>query len=453
MRSWQSLTSALAALHDPRLRRPSVYEISRRNTTAMGRATSALRFLAALVFAAALGRVPLGSGGSPWWWVVTVPAFAGSALAVVHTHQDLIEAMMRSRLAPLRVIGRELDLHGWQKVNFPAVLETFGPLVLAWTVGAPAGPFTGHPGAQLIATAATLLYSGLGTLHWIVESVFYQFEPTKAWSVAFARLARAVVPALLGTVYGLLLSRNADATGANAGLPWLAAVFLLLYPATVVYERILTSALNEMRPAIVAQRLKDATIVHSSISNPLHYVLLAARERPAADAEPLMIYLRGELRRCLDELDHQHPSATIGEIVDAVRAGLLPDDRHRLAFASPGSPRRLSPMDASLARSILADLCCNALKEVRGGHRPRAVVTAVYEEDVLTLVVSDDGPGFGGGADAASGTTAGAAPGTSLVRLRQLLGQLRGNLTFRPGDVTGTVVTASWSLTPQDGTS
>lgn len=444
MRPWQFFSTPYSTLHDPRLRQPSIYEISRRNTTAMGRATSAVRFIAALIFSGAMWSA-LGPTSSPWWWAVTGPAFAGSVLGILHTHQDLIEAMMRSRLAPLRLIGRELDLHGWQKVNLPAILETLGPLAFAWAAGAPSGPFAGQAGPQLLAAAAALLYSGLGTLHWIIESVFYQFEPTKSWSVGFARLARATVPALFAAVYAVLLARGA----ANTALPCLAAVFLLLYPAVVVYEKMLASALNEMRPAIVAQRLKDATIVHSSISNPLHYAVQAARGRSAADAEPLMVYLRGELQRCLDELDHQHPPATIGEIVEGVRASLLPDDRHRLTFASapngPTSSRRLGAMDASLARSVLADLCCNALKEVRDGHRPQARVTGTITENVITLCVSDDGPGIS--------PTGPAARGSSLERLCQLLDQLQGSLTIQPSDDTGTSVTASWTLSGQEGTS
>ncbi|MFJ6919228.1 ATP-binding protein [Streptomyces sp. NPDC101133] len=429
-----SLRRLYEELHDPRLRQPSTYEISRRNTTASGRATSVIRLLCTLLVIGATATALTTQ--TRWWLAVAAPALVGSLLAILHTRQDLIEAMVQSPLCLLRPLGRQLNADSWTRLNLPGVLETVGPLLMAWMVGSPEGPFAGDSTALLAAAVGTLLYSSLGTLHWITESVFYQPEPTKAWSVGFARLARAAVPALLGLVYGLLLSRNTS--GPTVLLPWLSCSFLLLYPATVFYEKTLTNALAEMRPAVVAQRLRDATVVHSSISNPLHYVFLAAKHRPAGDAEPLMIYLRGELQRCLDELDHQHPAATISEIIEGVRNSLLPTDRGRLNVSEPVTTRRLSPMDASLARSILADLCCNALKEVHHGQAPTATVTTHDDQGTLTLRVIDDGPGI----RITDGTI-----GTSLTRLRQLLGQLQGHLSIEPAGPVGTVVTASWPLT------
>lgn len=430
-----SLRSLYAQLHNPRLRQPAAYEISRRNTTASGRATSVIRLMSTLLVAAATGTA-LGSAQTTWWLAAIAPAFAGSLLAIIHTRQDVIEAMVQSPLRPLRPLGRQLNADGWKRVSLPGVLETFAPLLMAWMVGSPAGPFPGHPVAQLAAVAGTLLYSSLGTLHWIIESIFYQPESARTWSVDFARLSRAAVPALLAAVYSLLLSRNT--TGATAGYPWLAACFLLLYPAVVFYEKTLASALAEMQPAVMAQRLKDATVVHSSISNPLHYVLLAAKHRPAGESEPLLVYLRGELQRCLNELDHQHPAATIAEVIEEVRSSLLPPDRTRLIVSGPLTSRTLTPMHASLARSVLADLCCNALKEVKDGQLPTATITAEEEQGMLTLRVTDNGPGF-----AAAGKQ---EIGTSLTRLRQLLGQLQGQLTIEPGHPAGTKVTASWPL-------
>ncbi|MFE3265003.1 hypothetical protein [Streptomyces sp. NPDC059215] len=420
-------------LHDPKLRDRAPYEIACRNTTASGRATSVIRLLCSLLVGA-ITWTTLGPTDSPWWPAVTALSFVGSVLAIIHTREDIIGDMAQSRFLPVRLIGVELERGGWKRLNLPAVLETFGPLAMAWMIGAPSGPFTGDSDARLLAASATLLYSGTGTLHWIIESVFYQPNALQAWSVGFARTARAVVPVLLAGVYAALLSRNSD--GTLAALPWLAACFLLLYPATVFYEKALRSAVAEIAPSVMAQRLKDATVVHSSISNPLHYVLMAARHQPAGDAENLIIYLRGELGRCLDELDHEHPTATVGEIVAGVRDSLLPGDRARLTADERQASTVLGPIDASLARSVLADLCCNALKSGGDGRQPRAAVTTTCTEGRLTIQVTDDGPG----------TRDDWQPGDSLHRLGQLLAQLDGRLDFRPGPGTGTLVTATWAV-------
>jgi hypothetical protein len=233
-------------LHDPKLRDRSPYEIACRNTTASGRATSVIRLLCSLLVAA-ITSTTLGPTDAPWWPAITVLPFAGSVLAVIHTREDIIGDMTQSRFLPVRMIGVELERGGWKRLNLPAVLETFGPLAMAWMIGAPSGPFTGDPDAQLLAASATLLYSGTGTLHWIIESVFYQPNAMEAWSVGFARAIRAVVPVLLGGVYAVLLSRNTD--GTLEALPWLAACFLLLYPATVFYEKVLRSAVAEIAEA------------------------------------------------------------------------------------------------------------------------------------------------------------------------------------------------------------
>lgn len=433
MSPWHLAHRAWELLHDPELRDRATYEIARRNTTASGRATATIRLACSLIVAA-LTWTTLGPVDSPWWPAITVLPFIGSVLAIIHTREDIIGEMTQSRFFPVRMVGIQLERDGWKRLNLPAFLETLGPLVMAWMVGAPSGPFTGDPGSQLLAASATLLYSGTGTLHWIIESVFYQPNAGEGWPVGVARTARAVAPALLAAVYAALLSRNTG--GSLTTLPWLAMCFLLLYPATVFYEKVLRSAVTQIRPAVMAQRLRDATVVHSSISNPLHYVLMAARNQPAGDAENLMIYLRGELGRCLDELDHEHPPATVEEIIDGVRKSLLPEDRSRLSPNEQQASTILHPVDASLARSVLADLCCNALKADGYGQLPRAAVASTCSGGRLTIRVTDDGPATGDGWQ----------PGKSLVRLGVLLGQLGGGLDFYPGPSAGMAVAATWTL-------
>ncbi|MFJ8011403.1 hypothetical protein [Streptomyces sp. NPDC096339] len=434
MTSWPQPARWLRHMHHPKLRQLQTYRVAQRATTASGSSTPFIRLLCCvLVFSAGLwATTGEGREDRRWWLLLIAVAAVGAALAVVHAQAETIRAMMRSRFWPVRLLGRNLERFGWNRVNLPGVLETVGPLLMAWLVGEPSGPFEGRPAAQLVAAAATLLFSALGTLHWATDSIFYQPDKTKAWSVGSARLMRAIVPVLLAVVYGGLLARNTD--GATNTLPWLAAVFLLIYPAVVYFERVLMSAEIERRPAVEAQRLTDATVVHARISNPMHYVLMAVRDRPA-DAEHLMVYLRSELERCLQELDHGHGPATVQEVFASVRGGLLPADRGRLTLAAGAVDEELTSVDASITRSVLADLCCNALKETRAGRAPEVVVSVAHEEGIhLVVEVADDGPGMGEDW----------RPGPSLRRLHNLLDTRGGGLSYRPNGPGGMVVRATW---------
>ncbi|MFE9181364.1 hypothetical protein ACFYN5_34510 [Streptomyces sp. NPDC007126] len=443
MTSWLVDRSFWQSLHDPGLRSRHTYQVARRATTASGRVTPHLRlFGCLLVLAAGLWAAVEDDGGvsgdhALWLGVISLPV-AGAALAVIHGRAEVIFGLTRSAWGPVRLLGRALYRFSWNRVNLPGILETIGPLVMAWMVGAPSGPFTGHPAAQLVGAAATVLFSALGTLHWATDSIFYQPEKSKAWPVEFARLMRAGAPLLLALVYGCLLSRNTSE--ATSTLPVLAGALLLVYPAVTYFEHVLRSSEMERRPAVVGQRLADATVVHARISNPLHFVVMAVRERPQADAEALMVYLRGELERCLKELDHGHAPASLAEVAAGVRDSLLPQDRERLVLDEGAAAQtRLSSADASLARCVLSDLCCNALKETRDGQRPRARVGFSREagDALLILTVTDDGPGFDDNWQ----------QGVSLHRLGQLLRERHGALEFETGpDGRGVVATAQWQL-------
>lgn len=439
MRNWLHDNSLWTLLHDPRLRTRHTYLISRRSSTSIGRTTTVIRLLCCVLVAAS-GFWAVGVGGNAAWWLalVMVP-FLGTVLAVIHAREEIIESMMHSRLWPLRILGQQLMASGWTaQINLPGALENVGPLLMVWMVGAPSGPFDDHPAARILAASATLLYGWLATLHWDIDSVLYHHQPEKTWPIWFARTVRGLAPLVLASLYGWLLSRNSDTV--TATVPYLAAIFLLLYPTVVVYEQFLASAEIERHPAVMAQRLKDTTVVHSSISNPLHFVLMAVRNRPASDAESLLIYLRGELDRCLNELDHGHRPANFTDVVEGVRDSLLPEDKQRLVLQVGADAGRLSSVDASVARSVLADLCCNALKETRDGQLPTATVTAERGEATFALQVSDDGPGM----------TENWKPGTSLQRLRRVLRQLDGDLTWRSNQPFGTVAEAHWKLDPSE---
>lgn len=442
MTSWMLQQPLWTRLHNPKLRARHTYQIARRATSASGRSTPLIRLLCcALVLGAGLWATAGERAHTREWLLLIVVPFCGATLAVIDARAEIIHALLRSRIWPLRLTGWALQKFAWQRINLPGVLETVGPLLLAWMVGAPMGPFAEQPAPQLVAAAATLLYSALGTLHWATESIFYQPEESKAWPVEFARLMRAAAPAALALVYGLLLARNT--AGATAAVPWLAAAFLLIYPAVIYFERVLTSAEIERRPAVQNQRLVDATVVHARISNPLHYVLMSVRDRPALDMEALIVYLRGELERCLQELDNGHAPATIEDIVGGVRDSLLPPDRARLHLKRDDIGGELESVDASIARSVLADLCCNGLKTVRDGEPTQVQVSATYSEDgrCLSLEVADNGPGTGDGWQ----------PGVSLRRLKQLLQQKQGDLLFSQNGPQGTVVRATWQRETFEG--
>jgi hypothetical protein len=239
----------------------------------------------------------VGFSAEAWWLTLIALPFTGTVLAIVHAREDAIEWMTDFRWWPIRAIGRELMASSWSaRLNLPGVLEGVGSLLVAWMVGNPEGPFANHPPEFLLGAVATLFYAWLAALHWFFDSTLYLPEG-RGWSVVFARTVRALAPLGYAAAFSLLLSRNA--TGPLVTVTWLSAVMLLLYPAVVVYERFLLSAEIERQPAVMAQRLVDSTVVHASISNPLHFALMAARNNSAGSAEALLLYLRGELTRCL----------------------------------------------------------------------------------------------------------------------------------------------------------
>jgi hypothetical protein len=306
-------------------------------------------------------------------------------------------------------------------------------------VGNPAGPYAGSPGAYLVASLALLAYATLGIHQWLIDSAFYQ-PIDSPMSVARLRTLRAVIPAAAALVYGLLLSQGNQRV--LPVVPFLAAVVLIVYPAIRVYEAFLDSARGEREPAVQAQKLLDSSAIHASISNPLHFVQIAARHGRGQEIDALLVFLRGELVRCLRELDEGVPPATVAEIVGGVRESLLPDDRPRLRYDGSGPAERLSPDDAALTRSVLSDLSCNALKEVRDGHRPAAAVGFRREGSRFSVVVADDGPGLPAGWEPAAGT--------SLARLRHVLHSRQGDLRFTGSPGGGTIVTADWCLCGDD---
>ncbi|MEV0471785.1 hypothetical protein [Streptomyces prunicolor] len=369
--------------------------------------------------------------------LIAVP-FLGTSLAIVHTYEEAFEAMKASRMWPIRKLGHELAASGWHaRLNVPGVLEGVGPLLLAWVIGSPDGPFVEHPAALLPAAAATLLYGWLSAVHWMLDSSMY-LPQGQGISVTLARSLRGAAPLVYGGVYAWLLSRGTD--GATATVPVLASGMLLLYSAVVLHEGFLRTADRQRKPAVVDQRRTDAMIVHSSVSNPLWYVLTEMRRaHGAADAPALLLYLRGELNRCVQELEDGRGPADFPELVDEVRTGLLPRDRSRLRLGSVEDVDRLDSVDASIARCVIADLCCNALKAGRDGHEPTVTVRAHRVGAAITIEAADDGPGLPGGWQR----------GTSLSRLDTVLQSCGGGLAFSENQPAGTLVRASWDMEPQ----
>jgi signal transduction histidine kinase len=423
----------LAWLHDEGLRTRHSHAVAKRASRAIGRTSTVVRVACCVVVIAA-GLIARGS--APAWWLTLVALpLIGTALAIAHAREDAIDWMVDSRLWPVRAIGKELMASGWTaRVNLPGALEALGPIPVMWMIGHSGGPFAQDPAARLIATVALLLYVWLSVIHWVLDSGFY-VPHGQAPLVGVTQLLRGVGPLIYVALYAWLMSANTS--GTLTVLPIFAVSLVLVYPVIVVHEQFLRSAEIERHPAVQAQRLIDGMLVHSTISNPLHFVRIAAHDRPAENAAPLLVYLNGELQRCLRELDlGRREPALITEIVEEVRAGLMPEYRERLILSHFDDGLVLSPADAVLARCVLSDLCCNALKAVEDGHRPHVEVDVREQNMVVSIRVADKGPGL----------SAGWTPGLSLQRLERVLRSNDGGLSFTPNEVIGTIVTARWTL-------
>ncbi len=424
----------LAWLHDQKLRTAHSHAVAKRASTAIGRASTVVRVICCIVVLAG-GLVAAGGSASAWWLILVLIPLVGTGLAIAHAREEAVDWMVDSRLWPVRIIGKELMASGWSaQVNLPGALEALGPIPLMWVIGYSGGPFAQHPAARLIATVALLLYVWLSLIHWILDSSFYA-PNGQAPLVGVTRLLRGVGPLVYIALYAWLLS--AHTAGTLTVLPLFAVFLALVYPVVVVHEQFLRSAEIERHPAVQAQRLIDSMLVHSTISNPLHFVRIAAHDRPAESAAPLLVYLGGELQRCLRELDlGRREPALVAEIVDEVRAGLMPQYRERLILSRFDGGLILSPADAVLARCVLSDLCCNALKAVEDGYHPNVEVEVQEQDMVVTIRVADNGPGL----------PAGWMPGLSLQRLDRVLRSNDGGLNFASNELTGTIVTARWTL-------
>jgi signal transduction histidine kinase len=252
---------------------------------------------------------------------------------------------------------------------------------------------------------------------------------------------RVSLPAVAAACYASLLWMNHRTLST---LPFLAVGMLLLYPVVTLYEWVLTWSRHARDPAINEVSLIHAAVLHRALSNPLHALQALARGRPAESIEGRLADLRVLLDRCTSEIERNRAEpTTVRVIVDELAGALMIEDANRIQLVVSEIPEVLSSLDTQLLRCVLADLCCNALKEVRGQHFPTASVTVrrtalAGHRQSITVEVADDGPGVA--AVAVESTR-----NSSIQRLDRILATFGGGLQVGPGRHGGALAVAKWT--------
>lgn len=208
---------------------------------------------------------------------------------------------------------------------------------------------------------------------------------------------------------------------------WLwAAIGLLLALGLVLLVRLVTQRQLEVRQ----QALEESfAFLQSEMTGPLAALRVTYAADPPTQADLDEIEARMADYRTRLQLRHDRVDldALLRERVGSVRTVL------QVAPVPAVGPLRLAQDDAVVADRVLADLLDNSH---RAGARVVTVQAAVADR-VLTLTVTDDGPGF---------TAPELAAGSSLWRWRTRARQRGGDLVVGPGRDGGACVQLRWPL-------
>ncbi|MFB8005232.1 hypothetical protein [Nocardia sp. NPDC056000] len=421
-------------LHNVRLRSADIYDTARGTSLEIGRTNAIVRSGCAIL----LGALSIWCG-QPWWVVAVVPAALGSVLAYLHTREDLLVTWAESRFVLARTIANHLLDVSWKgTANLAGISEALGGFLLVLVTGWPGGPFDAYPERMVLAAVPAVIYVASSWTQVLTDSSIYRTD-TDAMNLTVTRGIRAFVPVVGAVVCGVLLSL--DAHEGSRYVPLLASTLLLIYPIVRTYEAVLGAADRARKPALYRVRINDAMLVHAQIGAPIHYMRLAAKDRPE-DVENLMAYMRNELESCMLNISEPNQPLSVDDLIAGILKFLPEEARGRLRVIDGSDSRPVGNADAPVARGVLSDLCCNALKSYDGAAWPTVTVrvTSRYRASgdsrlrMIEIVVTDDGPGL----------PVNWTMGESLQRLQLVLRRHGGDLQIQDRPTTGVIATARW---------
>ncbi len=429
-------------MFDSSLRTPLVYAIAVRYQTPLWRAGAMLRAGCMAGFWVLLLWFPHRTW--PKDAALLALGSVGALTAWAHNRSSLLDFLVARNIAGLSAAARHLlGARVRATADLSGLLEGFGIISVTLLF---AGPLEVRPLPALVYALGTVLI----VIH--VWSAFLQAMTDSTWYVPDPPPGRAVLvlrplmPLIVATILFAILAypvywQHQAVPGGLFGVILAAAVVLLLWPYTLIYELVLRGARDAAALQGRRYRADDAITVHSLVKNAAYALISEVDDDPGAGPETRalareMLALTEEAR--LMVLGRAAELGTV-ELLWHCVTRILPSGADTTAQLDPASRSvQLSGTDYQLARRCLVDLMTNAWK---AGARQIEVAISMAEQPgaaraQTVLRVDDDGPGMPAGVLD--------NPATSLAVMAEHLRGYAGSLTFSSRTGGGTRACVRW---------
>ena len=429
-------------MFDSSLRTPLVYAIAVRYQTPLWRAGAMLRAGCMAGFWVLLLWFPHRTW--PKDAALLALGSVGALTAWAHNRSSLLDFLVARNIAGLSAAARHLlGARVRATADLSGLLEGFGIIAVTLLF---AGPLEVRPLPALVYALGTVLI----VIH--VWSAFLQAMTDSTWYVPDPPPGRAVlvlrplIPLIVATILFSILAypvywQHQAVPGGLFGVILAAAVVLLLWPYTLIYELVLRGARDAAALQGRRYRADDAITVHSLVKNAAYALISEVDDDPGAGPETRalareMLALTEEAR--LMVLGRAAELGTV-ELLWHCVTRILPSGADTTAQLDPASRSvQLSGTDYQLARRCLVDLMTNAWKA--GARRIEVAISMAEQPGAAraqtVLRVDDDGPGMPAGVLD--------NPATSLAVMAEHLRGYAGSLTFSSRTGGGTRACVRW---------
>jgi signal transduction histidine kinase len=426
---------------DASLRTPVVYAVAVRYQTPLWRAGALLRAGCMAGFWVLLLWFPHRTW--PKDAALLALGSVGAVTAWAHNRSSLLDFLVARDIAGLSAAARHLlGARERATADLSGLLEGFGIISAALLF---AGPIEVRPLPATVYALGTVLI----VIH--VWSAFLQAMTDSSWYVPDPPPGRAVLilrplmPLMVALILFAILAypvywQHEAVPGGLFGAILAAAVVLLLWPFTLIYELVLRGARDAVAQQARRYRADDAITVHSLVKNAAYALISEVDSDPGAGPETRslareMLALTEEAR--LMVLGRAAELGTV-ELLWHCVTRILPGGDTTAELDPASRSVQLSGTDYQLARRCLVDLMTNAWKA--GAQRIEVAISLAEQPGAARtqtmLRVDDDGPGIPAGAldD----------PATSLAVMAEYLRGYSGSLTFSSRSGGGTRACVRW---------
>ena len=429
-------------MFDSSLRTPLVYAIAVRYQTPLWRAGAMLRAGCMAGFWVLLLWFPHRTW--PKDAALLALGSVGALTAWAHNRSSLLDFLVARNIAGLSAAARHLlGARVRATADLSGLLEGFGIISVTLLF---AGPLEVRPLPALVYALGTVLiviHVWSAFLQAMTDSTWYVQDPSPGRAVL---VLRPLMPLIVATILFAILAypvywQHQAVPGGLFGVILAAAVVLLLWPYTLIYELVLRGARDAAALQGRRYRADDAITVHSLVKNAAYALISEVDDDPGAGPETRalareMLALTEEAR--LMVLGRAAELGTV-ELLWHCVTRILPSGADTTAQLDPASRSvQLSGTDYQLARRCLVDLMTNAWK---AGARQIEVAISMAEQPgaaraQTVLRVDDDGPGMPAGVLD--------NPATSLAVMAEHLRGYAGSLTFSSRTGGGTRACVRW---------